>query len=112
MKIGEQIKRMRTMSGFNQNLVAQYLGVDQSLISKIESGERAASTDVIKKLADLFGCSVLELVDENPELEGLNIAFRANSLTSEDLHSIAAINRIALNLEKMEEILEKSNEKH
>ena len=49
--IGEKIKEMRTLANLNQTVVAQYLQVDQSLISKIEKGEREASTDIIKKLA-------------------------------------------------------------
>lgn len=105
MRIGEQIKSMRTTAGFNQSLIAQYLKVDQSLVSKIENGEREASTDVIRKLADLFGCPVSAFLDEQNAPKSLNVAFRANGLSCDDLHSIAAINRIALNLEHMESIL-------
>jgi transcriptional regulator with XRE-family HTH domain len=105
MNIGERIKSMRKASGFNQSLIAQYLNVDQSLISKIESGEREANTDIIRKLADLFGCSVKTFLDENANPNGLNVSFRANGLSVEDLTSIAVINRIALNLEMMEHIL-------
>lgn len=102
MTVGEKMRKLRTEAGFNQSLIAQYLQVDQSLISKIEKGEREASTDVIRKLADLFGCQVSTFLDSNDTPCGLNVAFRANSLGCEDLKSIAAINRIALNLECME----------
>ncbi len=105
MKIGEKIKALRLKSGFNQSLIAQYLGVDQSLISKIESGEREASTDVIKKLADLFGCSITTIIDEESNPEYLNVTFRANVLTADDLCAIATVNRIARNLESMEKII-------
>ena len=106
MSIGERIKKLRTAAGFNQSLIAQYLNVDQSLISKIESGEREASTDVIRKLAALFGCQLNAFFEDDFEPSGLNVAFRTKVLTCDDLNSIATINRIALNLEKMESILE------
>ena len=105
MKIGEKIKTMRIAAGFNQSLIAQYLNVDQSLVSKIESGERTVSTDVIKKIADLFGCQVSDFFDDESTPTGLKVAFRASKLNCDDLQSIAAVNRIALNLESMENIL-------
>lgn len=102
--IGEKIKEMRTLANLNQTVVAQYLQVDQSLISKIEKGEREASTDIIKKLADLFGCKVSALISDEKNVPSLNIAFRTNMLTCEDLKSIAMVNRIALNLESMQDM--------
>ena len=49
-KIGKRIKDLRKRAGFSQGVIAKYLKVDQSLISKIEKGEREVSTDMIKKL--------------------------------------------------------------
>ena len=110
--IGIRIKELRTQAGFNQSVIAEYLQVDQSLISKIEKGEREASTDVLKKLAELFGCKVSTIINEEEEISCLNVAFRTSGMTGEDLKSIAVINRIALNLENMQQILEgRCNEK-
>lgn len=106
LSIGVKIKALRTQAGFNQSIIAEYLQVDQSLISKIEKGEREASTDVLKKLADLFGCQVSAIINEDEDISCLNVAFRTNGMSSEDLNSIAVINRIALNLENMQRILE------
>ena len=61
-------------------------------------------TDIIKKLADLFGCKVSALISDEKNVPSLNIAFRTNALTCEDLKSIAMVNRIALNLESMQEM--------
>lgn len=105
MSIGKKIKQLRTQAGFNQVLVAEYLQVDQSFISKIEKGEREVSTDILKKLAELFGCRVNAFLEED-EMVCLNVAFRTNCMTSDDLQSIAVINRIALNLENMQRMLE------
>lgn len=106
LSIGSKIKELRTQAGFNQSIIAEYLQVDQSLISKIEKGEREASTDVLKKLAELFGCKVSAFLNQEEDILCLNVAFRTNGMSSEDLNSIAVINRIALNLENMQQMLE------
>ena len=106
LSIGKKIKELRTEAGFNQSIIAEYLQVDQSLISKIENGEREASTDVLKKLSELFGCKVSAIVNEEDDVSCLNVAFRSNGMTKDDLNSIAVINRIALNLENMHRMLE------
>lgn len=106
LSIGNKIKELRTKAGFNQSIIAEYLQVDQSLISKIEKGEREASTDVLKKLAELFGCKVSAIINEEEDISRLNVAFRTNGMSKDDLNSIAVINRIALNLENMKRMLE------
>lgn len=111
--VGEKIKQLRLQTGFSQTLIAEYLKVDQSLVSKIEKGERAASTDVLKKLAELFGCRVNVLLEGGENVQRLNVAFRTNGMSAEDLRSIAVINRIALNLENMNRMQEGwENAKH
>ena len=106
LSIGNKIKELRTKAGFNQSIIAEYLQVDQSLISKIEKGEREASTDVLKKLAELFGCKVSAIINEEEDISCLNVAFRTNGMSKDDLNLIAVINRIALNLENMKPMLE------
>lgn len=106
LSIGRKIKELRTQTGFNQSIIAEYLQVDQSLISKIENGEREASTDVIKKLAELFGCKVSAIINDEEDISCLNVAFRTSGMSKEDLNSIAVINRLALNVENMQRMLE------
>ena len=111
-EVGNKIKEMRQRYGFNQLTIADYLDVDQSLISKIEKGEREPSSGIIKKLADLFGCNVSTFIEENSQIDQLNVAYRSKDITKEDLKAIAAINRIALNLEKMQQLEGDIHEKH
>lgn len=106
LNIGSRMKELRKQAGFSQAIIAEYLQVDQSLISKIEKGEREASTDLLKKLAELFGCKVSALINQDEDVSCLNVAFRTNGMSSEDLNSIAVINKIALNLENMQRMLE------
>jgi transcriptional regulator with XRE-family HTH domain len=103
--IGKNIKTLRDGMGFNQSNIAHFLNVDQSLISKVEKGERTLSSDMLENLACLFGISVDDIESDTLEASSLSFAFRASDLTAEDMEAISAINRIALNSEYMDELL-------
>lgn len=105
--IGNNIKKLRDSMGFNQSTIACFLNVDQSLISKIEKGERSISVDMLEKLACLFGVSINTIESSTIEASPLSVAFRASDLSLEDLEAISAVNRIALNSEYMAEMLKR-----
>lgn len=104
--IGERFSQLRNRSGFTQKQLAEYLDVDQSYISKCEKNERQFSADILEKAAELFGCTMDYFVSESSEFVKMPIALRAKTVTTEDLNTIAAINKIALNLRFMEGLLE------
>jgi transcriptional regulator with XRE-family HTH domain len=104
-KIGTNMKTLREGMGLNQSKLASFLDVDQSLISKIEKGERNVSADMLEKLACLFGVSMDDMESKDLDPARLSIALRGNELTQEDLEAICAIQRIALNLEEMSALL-------
>lgn len=107
-KIGANIKNLREKMNFNQTNIANFLNVDQSLISKVEKGERTLSLDMLEKLACLFGVTINEIENEDIETTKLSFAFRTKDLTVNDMETISAINRIALNLEIMDKLDEAS----
>lgn len=104
--IGERFSELRKRSGFTQTQLSEYLDVDQSYISKCEKNERQFSTDVLEKAAELFGCTMDYFVNESCEFVQIPIALRAKNITTEDLDTMAAMNKIALNLRFMEDLLE------
>ena len=55
--IGKRIKGLRKDANLTQSKVAEFLSLDQSMIAKIERGERSISSDVIEKLSYLFCCT-------------------------------------------------------
>ena len=97
---------LREKSGLTQNQMAKYLGVDQSYISKCEKGERQFSVDVLEKAATLFGCPVEYLTDESAKFTPMPLALRAKTLATEDLKTLAVIQKISLNLRFMDGLLE------
>lgn len=95
----QNIRRLREGAGFTQGKLAQYMGVDQSLVSKIEKGERGLSVDALEKLATLFGVTT-DQIEAGPVPESrLAIAFRGSDMSMEEMGAVAAINQIALNSE-------------
>lgn len=104
-RIGENIKALREQSGFTQSNLAQYLRVDQSLISKIEKNERPITSDMLDKLAALFGVTTDSFNGESIPLNRISFALRASEINEDDLETISAINRIALNSNFMTRLL-------
>jgi transcriptional regulator with XRE-family HTH domain len=51
---GEYLHQLRTEHKLSQKIVADKLGIDISMLSKIEHGERQVQSHMIKPLADLF----------------------------------------------------------
>ncbi|HAM62675.1 MAG: hypothetical protein A2Y20_05050 [Firmicutes bacterium GWF2_51_9] len=101
---GERLRSLREESGITQKQLADYLEVDQSYISKFEKNERQLSVEFLEKCAGLFGYEVNVFFDDIFNGNGMKTAFRATNLSVADLSAIAYINRIALNLKRMEEL--------
>lgn len=106
--IGQKVKQLREKAGLNQVQIAQFLDVDQSMISKCEKGERQFQVDQLERLGSLFGVSLNDLMNQEIPLAHVQIAFRASGIQIEDLNAIADIQKIALNLSQMRTLLEES----
>lgn len=108
-KLGHTLKEVREMENITQSEVASYLGVDQSMISKLEKGERAISAEALNNLAKLFCFPVKELLDPNAVLSKGKVAFRTDNLTFEDNCVLANVNAIILNQLEMDEVTHGKN---
>lgn len=100
-----RLKALRKESRITQEQLAQFLGVDQSMITKLENGSRSFNVTMIDKICSLFGCTEEYLLGECEDYIPLNFAFRSNGVEAEDLESIAAVNKIAMNLKYMNEMI-------
>lgn len=105
---GQRIKEIRESNNFSQNNIATFLGVDQSLISKIEKGERFLSSDMLEKLAALFGVHPKAFAVGSAQ-KPLAYTLRASDLTADDMDTISAINKIALNCDFVTTLLNGAN---
>lgn len=108
VKIGKKIKELRENSGLTQSNLAQFLSLDQSMVAKIEKGERNISLHLLERLSTLFCCSFKDVLLNSDLKPNSNISFRAKDVTSEDLECLAIINKIAINQSEMDEISEET----
>lgn len=104
-EIGIRLQQIRNESKITQAQLAQYLGIDQSTVTKLENGTRKLNVSLIEKICNLFGCSEAFLLGEDDEYIPLNFSFRSNGLEAEDLESIAAVNKIIMNIRYMNKIM-------
>lgn len=100
-----RLKALRKESKITQEQLAQFLDVDQSMITKLENGTRSFNVTMIDKICSLFGCTEEYLLGESEDYIPLNFAFRSNGIEAEDLESIAVVNQIAMNLKYMNELI-------
>jgi len=56
--IGKNIKSLRLILGRTLDEFAGALGVDSSLISRIENGSRSATAELVQKICDTYGVSI------------------------------------------------------
>ncbi len=63
IKIGNKIRELREHVGFSQQRLSELLGVLRPTVSQIEKGERRISADELKKLSEIFGVSMENLLD-------------------------------------------------
>ncbi len=103
-EIGKKIKKLREDSHLTQQQLAEYLNVDQSLVSKFEKSERTISSDILTEISILFCCSLHDLLSNEDIMPKFNIAFRQSEISLEDLKELSIIHKIALNQVKIDEL--------
>jgi len=62
LSIGEQLRKLREDQGLPLRKVAAELDIDQSILSKIERGERKATKEQIIQIAKIFKVDEKELL--------------------------------------------------
>ena len=106
--IGQNARLMRESCGFKQEQVAAFLGIGRSAYSNYETGEREMPLQVMEKVADLYGCDLEDLYEENGEgrKNMLATAFRIENLSAEDMKQIADFKCVVKNYLKMNTLME------
>lgn len=102
----KRFKELRESSNLTQAQIADFLNIDQSYVSKFEKGERKLSIGILEKMCNLFGCTLKHFESEDEKYIPMSIAFRSNNLQNEDLETISAINKVALNIRFINLMLE------
>ena len=61
INFGDYLHKLRITNGYSQKKVADILGIDISLLSKIENGERQLQSHMLKGIAYLFKLNYKEI---------------------------------------------------
>lgn len=86
MNFGDKLKMLRTGQNLTQQQLATRLGVQKSVVSYYESGERTPSTDVLIKLARVFHTTIDYLLDVRRER-----VIDVSGLSESDIAAVTAI---------------------
>lgn len=107
--IGKNIRSFREKMGLSQEEVAQFLGIKREMISYYETDARETPITMLEKLSDLFGVDLADLVEEDEKQVSASVAlaFRADSMSDEDLKGIAEFRKIIKNYFKIIELEKK-----
>lgn len=62
MKIGKMILKKRQAAGMTQEQLAAQVPCSRTIIAQYEVGLKTPSVSIVARLADVFGCTVDELI--------------------------------------------------
>ena len=64
MSIGENIKEMRQRKDWTQREFAERIGISQPMLAQIERGTKTVTLPIGKLIAEVFGCTLDDLLKE------------------------------------------------
>lgn len=104
--VGKNLKELRNMNGFTQEMTAESLGIGRTAYDNYENGVREAPMSVLERVADLFGCELHQLFSPTEiQSNGVLIcAFRQEGLTASDLNAIADFKSLAKQYMKLKRL--------
>jgi transcriptional regulator with XRE-family HTH domain len=87
------------MQGYTQEQLGNYLGITKEQVSYIENLKRPIDVIKLKKIADLFGVQVDDLMDEkmSKDLE-VAYSFRTDFVDGNTLDAVAFLNEFSSDL--------------
>lgn len=78
IKSGKRICQLRTQNGYTQEGLAKTLNIDRSNLSRIESGKRGCSLELLVQLSILFNVTLDYLVLDRDRTDTLGVDTKAN----------------------------------
>lgn len=92
-------KQLRENAGFSQEKAAQLLGINRTILSKIENGKHELSSVVLFKMMRLYNVSAEKILGVNPIENELNFRFRNIEKLDDDAKQVfSKIKKIVENL--------------
>jgi transcriptional regulator with XRE-family HTH domain len=68
-RLSEKLRILREQQGLTQGQLAKQLGISRAYVNLFESGRRMPGTELMLKIANIFGVSVDVLVRDELDLD-------------------------------------------
>lgn len=93
MTVGLRIKELREKQGFSQNRLAEWAGVSQTHLRRVEMGEADITVGHLRLICDALGITLAEFFTEENELDDelaalAHLTIRQRKLLAEFLRSL------------------------
>jgi len=108
MTVKEYTSKILENNSFTQEQIADFLHVDQSLISKWKKQERLINAEQFQSLCNMLGHSMSDYLNGNTE-STIKVAFRASKLKDSDIIAIARFNTVFSNLILLGELFDEDS---
>jgi transcriptional regulator with XRE-family HTH domain len=105
VEIGKRLKKAREASSFTQTEVEEMTGIDRITVSIIERGQKKIDSLLLKKLADLYGYSLMYFLEEPEEFEEISMAFNTDDLSNKEKENIKWTKKLLFNFNDLLEIM-------
>lgn len=110
--IGNNVIYLRERSKLSQEELAKFLEVDLDYVISLEKGDRSISTVKLERISELFGCPTDQLMKEEVPKRTFDYVFHSDQGPDIDVEVIGNINRITLNLQEMQRLMDAGQKFH
>jgi len=76
MEVGKRIEELREKRGYSQNRLAEWAGVSQTHLRRVELGEADITVGHLRLICDALGISLKDFFSESDETDEIPLPFR------------------------------------
>lgn len=87
MEVGKRIEELREKRGYSQNRLAEWAGVSQTHLRRVELGEADITVGHLQLICDALGISLKDFFSESDETDEITAAVSALSVKQRKLLS-------------------------
>lgn len=87
MEVGKRIEELREKRGYSQNRMAEWAGVSQTHLRRVELGEADITVGHLRLICDALGISLKDFFSESDETDEITAAVSALSVKQRKLLS-------------------------
>jgi len=107
--LGARLKSARTTNRLTQEAAANALGMARTTVVAIEAGKRQVSMDELRTMAELYGASEIDLLDDGSAPVEMQVQFRSSAPqrggVDDEAFVASMLNRLATSVVQLESLV-------